>query len=315
MGAYRDTDAEKIQERRWDDIRDEWKNYVPDHDSPWPVPELEIHELETLEKCLDNLGGPQKRDSTFEEEILGLRVAALQESVILIHKAGNVLRAAASEGRSGYRTWCRSSAYHSAFFAMRGVLGLLGVILFRDRDRRADFQLDLWAPRVQRKRPGLTESRFAVRLIRRKQKVEHKALWGVFSRVLRVTRIDRTIWPLLEVDPLKSIDPGQCSYLRHQIHYRSAGWLFHDLDSSREIDDFGNLGTEIMSLKHLRQHDASDFPMGLALHTLSLGIALMEDLGASVPKVAAEARRAQRWMDEAPWKCANAFALREAEQF
>ena len=219
MSRYRDSDAEKIKTRRWEDIRSEWRNYVPYRESPWPVPELEVFELTTVEEYLKHLGGPHGNDSTIDEEILELRRAALHESVILVHKAGNVLRAAAEEGGRGFRTWSRSSAYHAAFFAMRGVLGLLGVLVFRGRDRQSEYQVDLWAPRASKKKPGPTESQFAVRIIRRRP-VEHKGMWGLFSRVLRVTKIDDAIWPLLGKDPLKATDPGLFSYVRHEIHYR-----------------------------------------------------------------------------------------------
>jgi hypothetical protein len=309
MSQYRDSDAEKVQERRWMDIRSEWRNYVPDLESPWPVPEHEVYELPAIEDHLRSLGGPEKRDSTIEDEIEGLRVAAIQESVILVHKAGNVLRAAAEEGGRGFRTWSRSSSYHAAFFAMRGVLGLLGVMVFRGSDRQSEYQVDIWAPRLKKKKPGPTESQFAVRIIRRKRRVEHKEMWGLFSRVLRVTKIDNAIWPLLDKDPLKTLDPGQFSHVRHQIHYRSAGWIFEDLDSLKETDDFAKLAEDVAALKHLDAPDEHGFPPALALHTLSLGVALLQDLGQHIPKVQLEAKRAQKWMASSPWMHANAFVL------
>jgi hypothetical protein len=273
------------------------------------VPELEVYELSTVEPQLASLGGPEKRDSTVEDEIIGLRVAALHEAVILIHKAGNVLRAAAEEGERGYRTWCRSSAYHAAFFAMRGVLGVLGVMVFRGRDRQSEYQVDLWAPRQKKTKAGPTESRFAIRIIRRKQRAEHKELWAIFSRVLRVTKIDRKVWPLLPNDPLKDLDPGQFSRIRHQLHYRSAGWLFADLDNLKTTDDFSKLAEDAATMKHLDTPEDQSFPLALGMHVLSLGVALLTDLGKKIPRVDAEAKRAQKWMSASPWKQANAFAL------
>lgn len=309
MGQYRDCDAEKIQQRPWDEIRHEWMNYVPERKSPWPVPDHEVYELPSLELLLNNLGGPKGRDSTVEEEIAGLRTAVLQEAVISIHKAGNALRAAAQEGGSGYRTWSRSTAYHAAFFAMRGVLGLLGVILFSGGDRKKDYQADLWAPRAKGRKPRSTESRFAVRIIRRELGIQHKEMWAVFSRVLRVTKIDPSLWPLLARDPLKTMDPGRFSRVRHQIHYRSAGWLFDDLDSLKNTDDFSPLAEQVASMSTLANPEGDGFPASLALHTLSMGNALMADLGTDIPQLRAEAERAAKWMADAPWKCANAFVL------
>ncbi len=309
MSNYRDRDIEKIQLRQWTEIRREWRNYVPDHESPWPVPENEVSELPTFKLILDNLGGPEGRDSTIEEEIVGLRTSALQESVILIHKAGNVLRAAAEEGGHGYRTWSRSTAYHAAFFAMRGVLGLMGVTVFRSRTRNKDFQVDIWAPKDKKNKPLPTESRFAVRIICCRRNVQHKEMWHRFSRVLRVTEIDDTIWPLFERNPLKAMYPGDFSRVRHQIHYRSAGWRFNDLDSLAVKDDFSTLADHVAKLTHLNTPEVDDFPASLALYTMSMGVALIADLGKDIPKLKAEAERAMQWMSDSPWKTANALTL------
>lgn len=309
MSEYRDHDAEKIKERRWEDIRNEWMNYVPEHESPWPVPEEEVFELPTLQEHLRSFGGAHERHSTIEDEIVGLRTAAIHESVILLHKAGNVLRAAAEEGQLGFRTWSRSSAYHAAFFAMRGVLGLLGVLVFRGKDHQAEYQVDLWAPREGRRKPAPTESRFAVHIRQRQRRVEHKEMWGIFSRVLRITKIEAALWPLLRHDPLKDLDPGQFAHVRHRIHYRATGWLFDDIDSVHEKDDFKALAEHVAQLTHLREPRDHSFPASLALHTLSMGYALMADLGREIPKMRAEAERTDKWMAGAPWKRANAFLL------
>jgi hypothetical protein len=306
---FRDHDAEKIGERQWDLIRTEWRTYVPQHESPWPVPEHEVNELPTLDECLREMGHQNKRDFIFEGEIGALRSATLHESVILIHKAGNVLRAAAEEGGHGFRTWSRSSAYHAAFFAMRGVLGLLGVLTFRAKDSKSDYQLDLWAPREKKRRLGVTESQFAVRIIRRGRGLEHKELWGMFSRVLRITKIDIEVWPLIKQDPLRHLDPSDFSHVRHQIHYRSTGWLFKDLDSLTETDDFTKLAEHVVAMKHLQAPLGHDFPACLALHILSLGMALLMNLGKDIPKIKDEVKRAQKWMNASPWKHANAFGL------
>ncbi len=303
---YKDRDANRIEMRRWEEIREEWRNYVPNHNSPWPLPEHEVYELPSLEGYLDNLEKDGIRNAIIEEEIPALRISALHESVILIHKGGNTLRAAAEEGGLGYRTWSISTAYHAAFFAMRGVLGLLGVMLFRNRDNTLDYQVDLWSPRAKRR--TCTESRFAVRIIRRTRRVQHKEMWGCFSRMLRIVKINDDIFPILHPHPLKNMEPGMFSQIRHRIHYRSSGWIFDDLDNLSVCDDFSSLVNHVETLTHLSTPESNDFPPSLALYIVSMGMALMADLGQNIPKLREESKRAIKWMGGSPWKNATAFS-------
>ena len=85
MSNYQDRDADKIKQRRWTEIRREWMNYVPERDSPWPVPEHEVSELPTVDDCIRNFVGNEIQDVTIDNEIGGLRAAVIHESVIWIH--------------------------------------------------------------------------------------------------------------------------------------------------------------------------------------------------------------------------------------
>jgi hypothetical protein len=105
------------------------------------------------------------------------------------------------------------------------------------------------------------------------------------------------------------MDPGEFSHVRHSIHYRSAGWLCDDLDSIENVDDFAGLAQQVANLTHLNMPQGDEFPPALALHTLSMGTSLIADLGKDIPKLSDEAKRAEKWMAAAPWKCANAFLL------
>ena len=312
MKDPKDRDSAKIMKRQWSAIRNEWKNYVPTHVSPWPLPEHEIFELESLTPCLDELA--QRRDEdreyTTHSEIEGLRVAVLHESVALIHKSGNVLRAAASEGHAGFRTWSRSSAYHSAYFAMRGVLGLLGVVVFRGRDRKKDYQLDVFCdevPSKSQRRP--TAPKFAIQIIRRQRDAGHKELWGLFCRMLRITKDVENVWPMNTIQTVKDMDAGSFTYIRHQIHYRSAGWVFGDIDSTHDSEDFSNLAADVRSTKHFGDEKDETFTPSLALYVYSLAMALLEDLGNEIPRLKDEAQRAESFMSNAPWGTGNAFKV------
>ncbi|MBI1189821.1 MAG: hypothetical protein GC200_03960 [Tepidisphaera sp.] len=305
--SYIDRTAEKIQLRDWSKIRQEWKSYVPNHKSPIPLPEDEIYELTSMASELKRMSGVDCRDDLIEYEIEGLRTAVFQEGIGLLHKACNVLRAGADAGTAGYRTWSRSNAYHAAFFGMRSVLALLGVIVSRSKDRGADYQTDIWHERRTKRPPSLTGCPFAIRVIQR-DRVEHKELWGVFSRVLRVTKIDDSVWPKSKQNPLRTMAPGDFGKFRHKVHYRSVGWCFLDVDDVSERDDLSALAKDAVEFRGLGNADDPDFPFALGVHVTSLAAALVFDLGKDIPLLAQEAARNQSWMQHTPWGVANAFA-------
>jgi hypothetical protein len=306
--AARDQDAKCISLRVWEDIRRAWQDYVPPYSSPWPIPQQELADLSSLREELKNFTSDHRRNvdiETIEHDIDGLRPAVLHEATTLLHKAGNVLRAMEVEGCNGYPTWSRSTAYHSAFFAMRGVLGILGVVVVNSDDRRRSFQIDIWAPRRQRVRSP-SSSYFAIRITPRRS-VLHKEMWSLFTRVLRSKKIGLDVWPSAGNDILKQHAPGQFSILRHRLHYRSTGWIYADLWDDSEEHDFSRLANDVLEVKYLGQPNDDSFPPSLALHIFSLGMALLSDLGNEVPSVRAEVERAERLMTNTAWSCANAF--------
>jgi len=306
--SNRDRDAERVSIRNWDDIRSAWLDYIPNHNSPWPIPEHDIHELPSLQGELSAFKSPHQHDidtETIEHEIVGLRAAVLHEATILVHKASHVLRVMGDEASQGYRTWSRSSAYHSAFFAMRGVLGILGVVVVPSEHRRRDFQIDIWAPR-RRKDVGPADSRFAVRIVPR-DAVQHKELWSLFHRVLCASKVDGSIWPYAGNDVLKRLSVTDFSIVRHRLHYRSTGWIYNDLSDTSERESLDTLADDVLQLRFLGNPEDAKFPVSLALHILSLGVALLADLGKDTPKVQAEVSRAKTWMRQSAWGCANVF--------
>lgn len=307
--SNRDRDAERVLTRNWDDIRSAWLDYIPNHNSPWPIPEHELYELPSLQGELSAFKSPRQHNidtETIEHEIVGLRAAVLHEATILVHKASHVLRVVSTEASQGYRTWSRSSAYHSAFFAMRGVLGILGVVVVPStKDRRRCFQIDIWAPR-RRKHVGPADSRFAVRVAPRNT-VQHKELWSLFRRVLRVSKVDCSIWPHAGNNVLKRLRVTDFSIVRHRLHYRSTGWIYNDLSDTSDRESLGTLAEDVLQLRFLGDPEDGRFPISLALHILSLGVALLTDLGKDTPKVQAEVRRAKMWMSQSAWGCANVF--------
>jgi len=299
--------------RRWEDIRQSWLDYIPRHDPPWPVPEHEIHELPSLAAELKALVDVDSRATkrnvdreTIEYEVEGLRVGVLLQANHLVFKAAHVLRAMAAESNAGYRTWSRSSAYQSAVFASQGILALLGVVLIPE-SRKRDYQIDIWAPR--RKAAAPNESLFAVRIIPRPF-AGHKGLWSLFHHVLCATKVDQRVWPHAGNDILKKLDTADFYGIRHRLHYRVTGWLYDDMTDVSVREDLSTLAEDVLGLFYLDKPEDGRFPVSLALHLLSLALALLTSLGTEEPKVSTEAERVRQWMEGSPWGCANVFELR-----
>lgn len=306
----RDREAQCISIRQWDSIRKAWEDYIPTYPSPWPKPDHELAELNSLSEELQKFSSNHQRNmdkETLEYDIPGLRASVLHEAVTLLHKAANVLRAMEVEAVSGYGTWSRSSAYHSAFFAMRGVLGVLGVVVVPANARKRNFQIDIWAPR-RKKVSTPTANEFAIRITPRKA-VQHKELWSLFTRVLRANKIDQSVWPYLGNDVLRDFDPGKFSIIRHRLHYRSTGWIYDDLWDDSNKQDLGGLAHDVLDIKYLDDPNHDSFPPSLALHILSMGMALLSDLGSEVPRIREEVERAESLMKNTAWSCANAFEV------
>jgi hypothetical protein len=242
-----DHDIKKIVARDWTDLRDEWIDYIPQMSGPWPLPEHELIELPSLLDAVKDVRNSNQKRIQFDEDIEGFREALLHEAVATFHKACNVLSAGASNGQDGFRTWGRSSAYHAAFFGMRAVLSILGIALVQQRELGTSwFQVDTWVKKDRRPRSP-TESQFGTLILQRGGGVEHKELWQVYSRMLRIVKVPKAIWPLMDDDPLglKTIEPAECSRIRHRIHYRAAGWLFSDIDDRKSCDDFSMLAKRV----------------------------------------------------------------------
>jgi hypothetical protein len=137
--------------------------------------------------------------------------------------------------------------------------------------------------------------------------VQHKERWSLFHRVLCASKVDRSIWPYAGNDVLKTLNVKDFSILRHRLHYRSSGWIYNDLNDTSDKESLGTLAEDVLQLRFLRDPEDGRFPLSLALHILALGVALLADLGKDTPKVQAEVGRAEIWMRQSAWGCANVF--------
>lgn len=80
------------------------------------------------------------------EMIFGLREGILVEGLSLLYKSANVLAGATVHVERGMCSWSISSAYHAAFFAMKGIVHLLGAAFVKTD---TTFIVDVWPPPEQ----------------------------------------------------------------------------------------------------------------------------------------------------------------------
>lgn len=297
----RSPQTERIASRRWSELRTEWPNYTLHDTSPWPVPDHEIGDLPQVRAEFDRMAAAQLLDDILEYEIPELRAAALLESVIGIFQGATYLRAACTQGAQGYQTASRSTAYHAAFVAMKAICGLLGVIVCRSDDNKRDYQIDLWAPRASKSKHSATDSPYAIRIIKR-QPLTHNDWWGVFTRLIRVLRIDAEIWTTTLTKYLKHCPPSDFAWRRNRMHYRVSAWTLSDLMSTDTQDDWQVFKKAASHARYFDTYRTTDFAAPLAIHMLNLGTSLIRDLGQSITALNSECDRMDEWIA----KCALA---------
>ena len=170
------------------------------------------------------------------EEISGLRNGILAVALFVLHKAANVMGCAQVHVARGLCSWSLSSAYQAAFFGMKAILQLLGVVVIETGDQ--SYLVDVWAEPDKKKKKNFLGPKYPV-LIQKVQRVEHRHLWGCFQRMLRVCTAPADIWPVGCVQSLKDLDINGFARQRNKLHYTTLFWPFEDLHACNVIADFG----------------------------------------------------------------------------
>jgi hypothetical protein len=294
-GVDWEREAKKLLARAWTDLRVLWLDVAPTSPLLGEAPEYELGEIASVVSAVS--GVDERTGLRLDVEPDGLREAMLCEAVYLLHKAAHVIGAARIHVERGILTWSLSSAYQAAAFAMRSILMLLGVAVVEVGNRA--YMVDVWSPvsprgtsKKQRQAPPAVEMHKVMR-------ADHKAMWIIFRRMLRVAKVPPDVWPTAIAVELEQLQPGDFARQRNRLHYRNCHWPLDDLHACRHSESFGILKDGFFADEASTfDADADDFSLTLGLTLVFFAIRLTRDLGSTSNVLADEVALVRSWLEQ-----------------
>jgi hypothetical protein len=226
-----------LRPRRWHTLRNSWTDFVPLIDPPGSCPDVTLSRyLEDTDILIDLIVTRNKLASVKASrgevpEII------FREAVYWLHKALHVLGASEMQVSTGLPTWSLSVAYQSAFFSVRSIIAFLGVSVGEVNQISfcGDICRDVQGIRPQRvAEMGAFDEEVSFHTVG--IRFEHKHVWLLFQRLLRVTSCD--IWPEGWANYFAHVDVSKITKQRHELHYRLAYWVADDLYRFLYPEDF-----------------------------------------------------------------------------
>ncbi len=268
-----ENDIKRIDRRDWSKLCDKWLSFIPSYNFPGEAPEHEILDfvgIETIYRKTQSARGELKFDVPF------LRQEVLREAIYFVHKSTHVCGAANIHLENGALSWAISSAYQSSFFALKGILGLLGLSFPRINTA---LMIDCFPEEEklssnQRKRGEIPKQEFKFVVL---PKLSHKHMWQIFQRVLYVSRIE--IWRDEIVLYLREIHIDKFAEQRNSLHYKNDFWLFPE-DLFKRVHDpyFGVFENLFSETKYDSMDNKKDFSFFLNYILLKFALDLIKDL-------------------------------------
>ncbi len=252
-----ENDIKRIDHRNWEDVRNKWLSNIPLYNYSGEIPEHELFEFNGLDEIYRKTN---QTPGEYKSEVPNLRSEVLREAIFFIHKATHVCGTAIIHLENGVLSWAISSAYQSSFFALKGILGLVGLSFPRINK---SLMIDCFPEEEQLSRNKLKQG-----IVPKKElkfvilsELTHKHLWQIFQRVLRVSKI--SILEEKVITFLINLDVEEFSKQRNALHYKNNYWLFpKDLFERVYDENFGlneNLFSELNEKFDSSKNDFSFF--------------------------------------------------------
>ncbi len=263
--------------RRWKAIRNSWVDFIPLIDPPGSRPKVTLSDFLEETEILAGVSRSLGKVTTVSVPRAEVPEIVFREATYCMHKALYVLGSSESHINMGMPTWSLPAAYQSAFFSARAIMGFLGVGMaeFHQASAAVDLCRNMQDLRPQR----LVEiGAFSEEVPFHTLGVlfDHRQIWLLFQRVLRVTSCD--IWPSGWANYLSLLDVGEITRQRHGLHYQVGYWVTDDLHQFIHPEDFPDVlptGTG----RDLFDNTRRNFSFILASIINGLAIRLFEDLG------------------------------------
>jgi hypothetical protein len=278
--------SKKLPGRTWNDLRESWLGFLPPEFVERSPVLGSVSDLPDVRRMVERARDTKLVQSE-DIEIPGLRASILAEGLELMHRAFHVLGSAHVQVQNGFCTWSASSSYHAAFFAMRSILRLLGIVDFVVG--KDSFVLDCWAGESQRGKSRLGDYQTLVVPARR---IEHRQQWFILQRMLRVTKVEP--WPADIVGTLVDCKETDFSRQRNAIHYGKTEWPGPDLFRPILQASYGDLVSD-RALK-LADPNGIDFSSALGITLSQMALALLVDLASVAPDLSADITSISAWI-------------------
>jgi len=278
-----ENNVKRIDQREWKVVRDKWLSYIPDFDTPGAPPAHQILEFVGLDAIFKKT---QITPGEFKQDVPFLRQEVLREAIFFLHKATHVCGAANIHLDNGALSWSISSAYQSSFFALKGILGLLGLSFPRiNTALMIDcFPEEEKLSNKQRKRGEKPKPEFKFVVF---PKLSHTHMWQIFQRVLNSSTVE--IWKEEMILCLSKLHIDQFAQQRNSLHYVNNFWLFPGDLFNRMFDPAFGIDVDLFkNLDSDKLQKRSDFSFILNYIMLKFGIDLLKDLSENATAVKAE---------------------------
>ena len=219
----------------------------------------------------------------------GVREVAMTEAIFLFQKSMHVARAVETSAQNGMLSWAVFQGYHSAYYAAKGFLSLLGTCFPQPAGKQ--LLVDLFPSQQAKSKFGAEDSEI---LVANCPQLEQRLLWGFFGRLLRVTVFSAGFNKHTAF--LTNLDHERISRHRNRFIYHEDHWPYADLVTLRLVSDFAFRGSVEAELINIDE----DNPLFLAVLGMvvpSLLRLMFDDLKAEVPAL----RPHITYMDAASW--------------
>jgi hypothetical protein len=273
--AFRKLIDKRIIECRWEDICERWLEYVSEIDPPGSAPPEGVSDFLPFRKVAADLSA--ESGTPRREQVNGLREYAFREAVYLLHKAIHVSGVAETSVQRGYKTWPLADAYQAALFGAKSILGFCGIVLAEYEKKGVLIDLFPKEQDTQKRRQKLKLKLLSdpeVELTKLSIRFEHRHVWMIFSRMIRVFRL--TVWPDEYVTAFARIQASDYAKQRNDLNYKNEYWTFDDLFS---FDFDAAFGKYTNGLDNRLQYDpVSDFSVTLCLSVIRLCRLMLDDI-------------------------------------
>lgn len=274
--------GDSLRRRSWVQLKDVWLTSPFDTYEIGALPDESVEDASLLRENVESL----RKSATeprriYLDDVPGLRWAVLREGVALLHKAANVLAAAQNDFGIGFRSWSISTSYHAAFFAMRALCSIFGVVVASVSN--AVVLVDVCAEEKNQK-AGVPKRTLIY--LADYGTATHQALWYLFQRLLRITAVPIDLWGTLWAGALVQLDPADFARQRNRLHYQPHEWPFDDIRTLLPVGTFGTFDGRIAEA--LEDPDREDFTVALSFVLVRMTTSLLHDLGSSLPSIREE---------------------------